>query len=74
MEYRKLFWKCVSAHFTAPLKAMELSTRGLYPYSACWQYNPAAGERTHLVWSLRHCSGKSYMKEYEEGRRKGGTH
>lgn len=74
MNNWQIFWSCVSAHFTAPSEAIKLSVKGLYPYSACWQFNPAAGERTFLIWSLRHCSGKSYMEEYEAGRAKGGTH
>ena len=65
---------CLKAHFTAPSKSMELSMRGFYPYKASWQYNPRVEEKTILIWSLRHCSGKSYMEEYLEGRKNGGTH
>lgn len=70
----QLFCMCVNATFTAPYESIKLSTRGLYPFRASWEYNPRVNERTFLIWSLRHCSGKSYMEEYLEGRKKGGTH
>ena len=74
MNKWQMFWATISAHLTAPLASMELSTRGLYPFDASWQYNKAVGQRTLLIWSLRHCSGRSYLEEYEAGRAKGGTH
>ena len=64
----------LDAMFTAPHASMKLNMRGLYPYEASWQTNPAVGQRTILIWSLKHCSGKSYMEQYLEGRANGGTH
>ena len=65
---------CISAHLKAPYESIKLSMRGLYPYDSSWQTNPTLQKRTYLIWSLRHCSGKSYMEKYLEGRAKGGTH
>lgn len=68
MNNWKLFWCCVDSHFKAPYESIKLTTQGFYPYSVNWTLNPLVGERTHLIWALRHCSGKSYLEEYEAGR------